>query len=42
MLNLIWLNPPKQRISIYLEQRDGDSYSPESLINILQSMKPAA
>jgi hypothetical protein len=42
MLNLIWLNPPRQRIAIYLTQRNGDDYSPEDLVRILQSMKPAA
>lgn len=42
ILNLIWLNPPRQRIAIYLTQRTGDDYSPEDLIRILQSMKPAA
>jgi hypothetical protein len=41
MLNLIWLNPPKQRISIYLTQRVGNDYSPEDLIRILESMKLA-
>jgi len=41
MLNLIWLNPPKQRISIYLMQRLGNDYSPEDLIKILESMKLA-
>jgi hypothetical protein len=38
-LNLIWLNPPKQRISIYLTQTPGNDYSPEDLIEILASMK---
>lgn len=42
MLNLIWLNPPRQRIAIYLAQRNGADYSPDNLIDILQSMKPAA
>lgn len=40
-LNLIWLNPPRQRVAIYLEQRQGDDYAPDDLINILQSMELA-
>jgi hypothetical protein len=40
-LNLIWLNPPKQRISIYLTQSVGNDYSPEDLIRVLESMKLA-
>lgn len=37
--NLIWLNPPKQRIAIYLTQTPAKEYSPEDLIKILESMK---
>lgn len=37
--NLIWLNPPKQRIAIYLTQTPTQEYSPEDLIKILKSMK---
>jgi hypothetical protein len=37
-LNLIWLNPPKQRISIYLTQTPDAGYSPDDLIRILASM----
>jgi hypothetical protein len=40
-LNLIWLNPPKQRISIYLTQSVGNDSSPEDLIRVLESMKLA-
>jgi hypothetical protein len=40
-LNLIWLNPPKQRISIYLTQSVDNDYSPEDLIRVLESMKLA-
>ena len=39
-LNLIWLNPSKQRISIYLTQTPDDSFSADDLIQILASMKP--
>ena len=39
-LNLIWLNPPRQRISIYLTQTRANDYSPEDVIKILESMKP--
>lgn len=39
MFNLIWLNPPKQRIAIYLTQTPAKEYSPEDLIAILKSMK---
>lgn len=39
-LNLIWLNPPKQRISIYLTQTPDGSFSPDDLIQILADMKP--
>jgi len=38
-LNLIWLNPPKQRISIYLTQMSANDRSPEDLIEILKSMR---
>jgi hypothetical protein len=38
---LVWLNPPRQRISISLAQRVGDDYSPDDLIRVLKSMKPA-
>jgi hypothetical protein len=37
--NLIWLNPPKQRIAIYLTQTPTKEYSPEDLIKLLKSMK---
>lgn len=37
--NLIWLNPPKQRIAIYLTQTPAKEYSPKDLIKILESMK---
>lgn len=40
-MTLIWLNPPRQRVSISLRQRAGDDYSPEDVINVLKSMKPA-
>jgi len=40
-MTLVWLNPPKQRISISLTQSAGDDYSPEDIINVLKSMKPA-
>jgi hypothetical protein len=40
-LNLIWLSPPRQRISIYLEQMPPADSSPEDLIKILESMKLA-
>jgi hypothetical protein len=40
-LNLIWLNPPKQRISIYLTQTPEDDYSPDDLVKILESMRLA-
>lgn len=38
-LNLIWLNPPKQRISIYLDQLEQKPYTPIFLIEILRHMK---
>jgi len=41
-LNLIWLNPPQQRISIYLTQPEGSGYSPGDLIGVLESMQPAS
>jgi hypothetical protein len=37
--NLIWLNPPKQRLAIYLSQSPVQEYSPEDLISILKSMR---
>jgi|GEM_PF-5311385 len=37
--NLIWLNPPRQRISIYLSQEPSGEYKPDDLIRILKSMK---
>lgn len=37
--NLIWLNPPKQRISIYLTQTKNHDYSPEDLIDVLKQMR---
>lgn len=37
--NLIWLNPPKQRIAIYLTQTPKNQHSPEDLIQILKSME---
>jgi hypothetical protein len=37
--NLIWLNPPKQRIAIYLTLTPAKEYSPEDLIKLLKSMK---
>jgi hypothetical protein len=37
--NLIWLNPPKQRIAIYLTQTPAKEYSQKDLIKILESMK---
>ena len=40
-LNLVWLNPPRQRISIYLTQPEGSDYSPDDLIRLLESMQPA-
>ena len=44
-LHLIWLNPPKQRISIYLTQTPdddySDDYSTDDLIKILESMRSA-
>jgi hypothetical protein len=40
-LHLIWLNPPMQRISIFLSQHLSDGYSPDDLIKIIQSMKQA-
>jgi len=40
-LNLVWLNPPRQRIAIYLTQPEGSGYSPEDLIRVLESMQPA-
>jgi hypothetical protein len=39
--NLTWLNPPKQRIAIQLTQTANNDYSPNDLIAILKSMKPA-
>jgi hypothetical protein len=39
-MTLVWLNPPRQRLSISLKQRAGDDPSPDDLIKILQSMKP--
>jgi len=36
--NLIWLNPPKQRVLISLTQTPTNEYSPENLIKILKSM----
>lgn len=39
--SLNWLNPPKQRIAIYLTQTPDKSYSPRDLINILVEMRPA-
>jgi hypothetical protein len=39
--NLIWLNPPKQRIAIYLTQTPAQEYSPEDLINVLKRMRLA-
>jgi hypothetical protein len=39
--NLIWLHPPKQRIAIHLTQTANNDYSPDDLIAILKSMKPA-
>jgi hypothetical protein len=38
---LVWLNPPRQRIAIFLSQRPDDVYSPDALINVLKSMRPA-
>ena len=38
---LVWLNPPRQRISISLTQSVGDDYSPDDIIRVLKSMKPA-
>jgi hypothetical protein len=38
---LVWLNPPRQRISISLSQRVDDDYSPDDIIRVLKSMKPA-
>jgi len=38
---LVWLNPPGQRISISLTQSVGDDYSPDDIIRVLKSMKPA-
>ena len=38
-LSLEWLNPPKQRIAIFLTQTPKKDYSPEDLIKILKSMK---
>jgi hypothetical protein len=35
---LMWLNPPKQRIAIYLTQTPSREYSPKDLITILTSM----
>jgi hypothetical protein len=40
-LNLIWLNPPRQRISMYLTQSAGNDYSPDDLVRVLESMKLA-
>jgi hypothetical protein len=40
-LNLLWLNPPQQRISIYLSQPEGSNYSPDDLIHVLESMETA-
>jgi hypothetical protein len=40
-LNLVWLNPPQQRISIYLSQPDGYIYSPDDLIRMLESLETA-
>jgi len=38
---LVWLNPPRQRISISLTQSVGDDYSPDDIIRVLKSMKRA-
>jgi hypothetical protein len=40
-INLVWLNPPRQRISIYLTQPEGSDYSPDDLIRLPESMQPA-
>jgi hypothetical protein len=40
-LNLVWLNPPQQRISIYLSQPDGYIYSPDDLIRVLETLETA-
>lgn len=40
-LNLIWLNPPTQRVAIYLDQTPENEYTPEFLINILKDMQEA-
>jgi hypothetical protein len=40
-LSLIWLNPPRQRISIWLTQTPANDYSPEDLIRILKNMRAA-
>jgi len=37
--NLIWLNPPKQRLAIYLTQTPKNEHTPEDLIKILKSMR---
>jgi hypothetical protein len=37
-LSLIWLNPPKQRLSIYLTQPSND-LTPEFLVELLKKMK---
>ena len=38
---LLWLNPPKQRISIHLTQTPNNDYSPQDLIAILKNMMRA-
>lgn len=38
---LVWLNAPKQRLAIYVEQTPSQEFSPDDLIRLLHSMAPA-
>jgi hypothetical protein len=40
-LVLYWINPPKQRLSIFVELEPSHPISPDDLINLLAAMTPA-
>jgi hypothetical protein len=40
-LSLYWMNAPKQRLSISVQQVPSEEWSPDSLIQLLKAMRPA-
>ncbi|MBY0381263.1 MAG: hypothetical protein K2W78_05035 [Xanthobacteraceae bacterium] len=39
-LSLYWMNAPKQRLSISVQQVQSDEWSPDRLIRLLEAMRP--